>query len=525
MPMRMVRWMTGMTGATLALTGFAQVPVSKPSPQGLIEAIRFTIAGIRIEGNTLVPENELLESVRPFLGSGKRLDDLNAIKAALVEAYRAKGYELLSITYDAPRSRGGTHYFVVHELRIGKVRVSGNQAIADAELRRQLPSLREGETPRLDRVARELFLLNDNPGRNAALDYTTGRPGTTDVEIRVAEQPQLRTAATFNNTGTSATGTSRLGLYAAHANFLGLSHQVAASVTTSDRSGSVLQTGLGYVLPLPERGDSVAFSASYSDVDSGRVADLFNVSGKGTTWGLHYQKNLLRSAASRHVLDFGYDERRFRDLVDFFGTNLGVSVTDKPVSLAYRYSGAFSGGALSLGATVQQNIPGGPRNDNATYAAARAGADAHWQSWQFDAAWQREFGSGWLAEARFAGQYAREPLIAAEQFGLGGLRAVRGFRERDGAGDRGARMNLELYGPRFAGNQRLLGFFDAGRSQRINAQPGEIAREGVSSVGLGWRGQFKNGFQASADYAYVTNGTTRNPKGDQMLHVSAVLWF
>lgn len=345
------------------------------------------------------------------------------------------------------------------------------------------------------------------------------------MEIKVAEQPQLRTAATFNNTGTSPTGTSRLGLYAAHANFLGRSHQLAASVTTSDRPDRVLQAGLGYIVPLPEWGDSIAFSASYSDVDSGHVADLFNVSGKGSTWGLHYQKNFLRSATSRHVLDFGYDERRFRDLVDFFGVNLGVSVTAKPVSFAYRYSGTVPGGALSLGATVQQNIPGGPRNDNATYAAARAGADARWQSWQFDATWQRELGSGWMTEARFAGQYAHEPLIAAEQFGLGGLRAVRGFRERDGAGDRGSRFNLELHGPRFADSQRLLGFFDFSRSQRLNPQPGERASEGVSSVGIGWRGQFKNGLQASADYAFATNGTARNPKGDQMLHVSAIWWF
>lgn len=512
-------------GTPLALPGLAQAQAPKPLPPELIDAIRFTIAEIRIEGNTLVPAEGLLETVKPFLGSSKRLDDLNGARRAIAEAYRVQGYELLSIDYDARRSRAGVHYFVVREVRIGKVRVSGNQAIAEAELRRQLPSLREGETPRLDQIARELFLLNDNPGRNAGLEYAAGAPGTTDVEIKVAEQPQLRTAATFNNTGTSATGTSRLGMYAAHANFLGRSHQVSASLTTSDRPSRMLQAGLGYVVPLPEWGDSVALSASYSDVDSGRVADLFNVSGKGSTWGLHYQKNLLRSATSRHVLDLGYDERRFRDLVDFFGVNLGVSVTDKPVSLGYRYSGAVPGGALSLGATLQQNIPGGLRNDNATYAAARAGADARWQSWQFDATWQRELGAGWMAEARFAGQYAHQPLIAAEQFGLGGLRAVRGFRERDGAGDRGSRVNLELQGPRFGDSQRLLGFFDFGRSERINAQPGERAREGVSSIGVGWRGQFKNGFQATVDYAFVTNGTARNPKGDQMLHVSAIYWF
>jgi hemolysin activation/secretion protein len=410
-------------------------------------------------------------------------------------------------------------------VRLGKVRVTGNKAIAEAEVRRQFPGLREGATPRLFQVARELFLFNDNPGRNAGLEYTTGGPGVTDVEIKVAEQPQLRVAATYNNTGTSATGTSRAGLYAAHSNFLGRSHQVAGSLTTSDRPDRVMQAGFGYVVPIAAWGDSIAFSASYSDVDSGRVADLFNISGKGSTVGVHYQRSLARTLTSRHVLDIGYDERHFRDVVDFFGTNLGVSVTDKPVSLGYRYSGSFPGNALAFGATVQQNIPGGTHNDDATYAAARAGARARWQSWQFDATWQREFGTGWMTEVRFAGQYANEPLIAAEQFGLGGARAVRGFRERDGAGDRGMRANLEVHGPRFGDSQRLLGFFDFGRSQRLNPQPGESAGEGVSSIGVGWRGQFKGGLQVSVDYARVVNGTPRDPKGDQMVHVSAIWWF
>lgn len=505
--------------------GHAQGPAPRPIPANIVDAIRFTIAEIRIEGNTLVSAEDLREAVAPFLGSGKRLENLNGARRTIVQAYQERGYELLSVDYDRTRSKAGVHYFLVHEVRLGKIRVTGNRAIAEGEVRRQFPGLREGGTPRLSQVARELFLFNDNPGRNAGLEYTPGGPGVTDVEIKVAEQPQLRTAATYNNTGTSVTGTSRLGLYAAHANFLGRSHQVAGSLTTSDRPDRVMQAGFGYVLPLPEWGDSVAFSASYSDVDSGRVADLFNISGKGSTAGVHYQRSLARTLTSRHVLDVGYDERHFRDVVDFFGTNLGVSVTDKPVSLGYRYNGAFKGGAVAFGATVQQNIPGGSHNDDATYAAARAGARARWQSWQFDASWQHELGAGWMTEVRFAGQYASEPLIAAEQFGLGGARAVRGFRERDGAGDRGARAHIELQGPRFGETQRLLGFFDVGRSTRLNAQAGERTGERVSSIGAGWRGQFRNGLQVSADFAYVLDGTPRDPKGDRMLHVSAIWWF
>jgi hemolysin activation/secretion protein len=165
------------------------------------------------------------------------------------------------------------------------------------------------------------------------------------------------------------------------------------------------------------------------------------------------------------------------------------------------------------------------RNESATYAASRAGANASWQSWQFDAGWQRELASGWMPAVRMNAQYASAPLIAAEQFGLGGLRAVRGLHEREGAGDRGHRANFEVYGPRLGEGQRLLGFFDAGRTKRLNAQPGEIGTEGLSSAGIGWRGQFGTSVQVSADFARILNGTARNPRGDSMLHLSAVMWF
>lgn len=495
-------------------------------PAELTRAIRFTIAEIHVEGNTLVSAAELQADLEPLLGSGRGINDLNAAGAAIGQAYRMRGYELLSVRYDPQRSRGGVHYFVVNEVRIGGVRVSGNPLVTESQVRRELPSLTEGTTPRLGQLARELFLFNDNPTHNAALEYSRGAPGITDVEVKVTAQPPQRLAATFNNTGTRATGVSRLGLNWNHGNFLSRSHQVAASLTTSvERPERVFVAGFSYLVPLPALGDQLAFTASYSDVDSGRVADLFNVSGKGAAWSAHYLRNLARTATSRHTLDFGYDERRYRDVIDFSGTNLGVDVTAKPLSASYRYGALIAGQSVSFGVSLQQNIPGGARNNDATYAASRVGAKARWRSWQLDAGWQREFDSGWMPSVRLAGQAARAPLIAAEQYGLGGMRAVRGFQERDGAGDRGWRANLEFHGPRLGEAQRLFGFVDLGKSVRLNAQPGERASEGVTSYGAGWRGQFARRLEIGADIAKVANGTPRDPRGDWKLHVSVLWWF
>lgn len=515
-------------GAGLVPSEYAVGQDAQPRllPAPLRELVRFTIAEIRIEGNTLLPGDELLAAVQPFLGSGRRPEDIEGARRAILDAYRGKGHELLSVDYLAARSREGIHYFAVREVRVGRVVVSGNQTLSQAGIRAQLPGLREGETPRMPQLARELFLFNDNPGRRATLEYVPGGPGLTDVTVKVEEAPQTRAAAYINNTGTPATGNTRAGIQALHTDLFGLGHQVGGAFTTSpERPSRVFQVGASYVLPLPSLGDSVSFSASYSDVDSGRIADIVNVSGKGSAFGVRYLRNLARDASARHVLEVGYDERRYRDVVDFFGTNLGASVTAKPLSIAYRYSATAGSTSYSAGAAIQRNLPGGKFNDDASYAFARAGADARWKSVVLEAGWHHETKGGWGGAVRGAAQLADEPLIAGEQFGLGGARTVRGFYEREGAGDRGVRGSVELYAPRLAQSHRLLAFFDFGRSTRIDALPGERTSERVGSVGFGWRAQPGRPWSLSADLAYVTEGTSTHRNGDTMLHISAVYSF
>ena len=248
------------------------------------------------------------------------------------------------------------------------------------------------------------------------------------------------------------------------------------------------------------------------------------MSGKSTTLAAHYQRSLWRDAVSRHVLDLGIEERRLRDVVDFFGVNLGTSVTSRPLSIAYRYQRVAPGDSLALGLALQSNLPGGDLNDDATYAASRVGASAKWQTLQLQANWQHEFSNGWMPALRFVGQSSNGPLVASEQLGLGGLNAVRGFAEREAAGDNGTRAHFELFGPRIAGNQRVLLFLDAGQSTRLNPQPGELASQTLASFGVGWRAQFENGLGFSLDLARVAAGTSLNPQGSTRLH-AAINWL
>jgi len=101
----------------------------------------------------------------------------------------------------------------------------------------------------------------------------------------------------------------------------------------------------------------------------------------------------------------------------------------------------------------------------------------------------------WSTAATFraAGQWAPDPLIANEQFSLGGVDTVRGYLEAEVLADMAAAASLELSTPRWASSADParafavtgLIFVDAGIARQERPLPGEDAQSHLASYGLG----------------------------------------
>ena len=496
-------------------------------PLAAAQPSRFAIREFRIAGSTLLAPETLQHALRTLLGENRTAETLLEARAAVLKAYLDAGYAMVSAEVSAAAAHTGVIHVQVSEIRVGRVSVSGNRQFSEAMIRRALPALREGEAPRLDRLARQLFLANDNGALRLALEYRPGGPGRTDVDVKAAEQEARRFAVTLDNTGTRATGKTRIGAIAHFANLWDRGHLGTLSYVKSlEHPDRVTQAGIFYVAPLPRLGDALELTLVHSSADAGRVAEVFDVSGEGDIVGARYVRTLARDAFGKQTLAAGVDEKHYRNTTDFFGFNLGVDVNARPLTLAYAYRRWLGERTLAnFGLQYSRNLTGGAKNDDATYGASRAGADARWSAWRGQATLQHTLGSGWMLAGRFEGQYTREPLISAEQFGLGGARSVRGLVERETAGDRGHRGSLELYTPRLGESQRLLGFIDSGSHSRLNALPGEQAGESVTTFGVGWRAAWKSGLSFAADIGVVADGTPVSEEGDSRGHVSIAWWF
>ena len=114
-------------------------------------------------------------------------------------------------------------------------------------------------------------------------------------------------------------------------------------------------------------------------------------------------------------------------------------------------------------------------------------------------------GNGLVVNGILDLQSSSDPLIPGEQFGLGGANSVRGFEERELAGESGIRLSVEIWSPRIElfGDARFLGFVDAGRVEREGDVVGIPPDDDIASYGAGLRWQWKEYVGVSLDVAQV----------------------
>ena len=187
-----------------------------------------------------------------------------------------------------------------------------------------MPALAPGKAPNINEIARNLRVANENPSKQATVLLRSGQEeATVDAVLRVVDEKPIKHSITVDNTGSPQTGRLRVGLGYQNANIerprrslhLPVRHRSLHRHTVERRprepaisplpNRKVTILGAGYRIPLYAAGDSVDFTVGYSNVNSGTVPDIFNITGAGTILGARYTRNLTTSVTTNtawHVL-------------------------------------------------------------------------------------------------------------------------------------------------------------------------------------------------------------------------------
>ncbi len=495
---------TAVASAALATAVASAALAQTAAPEPLLQVRSF-----QVQGNSLLDAAALQAALAAHTGQ-RSLADLRQAAQAVQALYGQAGYAAVVVYLPPQPVADGVVTLNVVEGRIARIDVQGAQRLSAARVRATLPSLLLGSTPRVRHIDAELQIANENPGRSMGVLLAPGDgAGEVVATVQVQELPLQRFSLGLDNAGNARTGQYRLSLGWQHADLSGHDDQLSLQLQTSPTEASAVQVvSAAYRWPLVQRRAAIDLFAAYSDVDAGlqpTAAGDLRFAGRGRIAGARVVWYLPRWAEFDQRLSTTLEQRAYLNACSVAGAPacgaVGASVAVQPFTLEYA---AQAGGPApaALNVALSHNLALGARHGGAAdVEAVRPGAKRRYTVLRASGLATLPVHDGALLSARFALQHSDDLLVPGEQFGLGGAASVRGYVDRELAGDSGWLLSLELASARLgsaelpvallgdAADLRLLAFADAGqvRSGAGLACRPLAQRCTLSSLGLGLR--------------------------------------
>jgi hemolysin activation/secretion protein len=524
------------------LVGAGSAAWSQPAAPQVAATVE--VSGFTVQGNTLLPMPDIQARLESFKGpvSVQRLRDA---AAAVQDLYRRAGFGGVVAFLPEQTLGSGVVLIRVVEGKLDRIDISGQQQFSVENVLASLPDLVTGRTPNVRRIDAQIQLANESPAKTVQVLLQPGAtPGTVAAKLTVAEQPVQRWTARADNTGSRANGRWRAALGWQHGNVLGQDHVFSTEWQTApeDVSG-VAVLSAAYRMPLYRQSMALDAYGAYSDVSSAKTATAagdLQFSGRGHIVGARGTLYLPRWDTVDQRVSLGLETRDYLNDCSIAGLpqgacgSAGASVALQPLSLAYT---AQAGGDLRAGGSVSlhHNLAlGGSHTRQADFEAVRPGAVRRYTLLRASGQLALPVQDWGTLALRVSAQASGQPLVPGELFGLGGAQSVRGFEERELAGDSGLQASVEFSSPNLAtqlpslkdAELRVLLFADGGQVSSLKdapCLPGQT-RCHMASVGAGLRLAYQQA-QLRLDVGVALSDATTTQRGDTRVHLGLIVSF
>ncbi|MBC7941698.1 MAG: ShlB/FhaC/HecB family hemolysin secretion/activation protein [Chitinophagaceae bacterium] len=487
-------------------------------------------------GNTVLATEAIERAVYPFMGEKRQIEDVQAARAALEKAYRDVGFGSVGVDIPEQRVDAGVVRLQVVEARIVRTRVTGSRYFSQGYILDQVPSAAEGGVPHFPTLQAELAKVNRTSDRRVTPLLRPGRePGTTEFDLVVQDQLPLHGSIELNNRASPNTSSTRLQASLRYDNVLQLDHSLALQLQVSPEEPREVQVlGASYTVPAGEAGrDSWLFSLIQSNSEVAAGVDSTTVFGKGRIWGLRRTHTLLLREREYHLMTLGVDLKDFDETIEAEpGNGFSTPLRYLPLSANYLAILEDAAGRWQWGAGVSLGIRG-LVNEESEFADKRFGATGGYSILKFDASREQGLGAtGVRAWLRLDGQLTGQPLVANEQFVVGGVDSVRGYLESAAVGDSGLRGSFELrsgplpnLGWSALGTVTAHAFLEGAATEIRQPLPGQTSRFRLMSAGFGMRVASAAFGRLAVDLGWPMRTLGATQRGDLRVHASGALEF
>lgn len=508
-----------------------QLDKSADKVKSVEQAPAFDVFEIKVNGNTVLPVGKIEEAVYPFLGETKTIADMENARAALEKTYQEAGYLTVSVSIPQQEVDAGIVNLQVTEGSVEKLRIKDSKYSSLAEIKSRVPEFEEGKVPHFPTAQAQLGTVNRGQNRQVTPVLRAGKsPGKVEVDLKVQDQLPLHGSLELNDRYAQNTTRTRLNGSLRYENLWQKDHSIGISFQLSpERLNETKVISGTYVIPRMN-GDYFAAYGVISKSDIAAVGDL-NVIGNGVIVGARYIHPLPLVENYYHSMTFGVDYKDFQESILILGNDAGKNpIAYTAFSMAY--DGTLTLPTSQTQANAGVNFAPNSLGNSEKEFIARRGDEArpNYIYLRADLKHTQKLPLSWAVQARLSGQLADEPLIAPEQFAIGGVDSVRGYLESQALGESGIFASLELRTPplaKFVKNNAFkdyvkefyaFGFLDAGNVVTPETTRSVAESTNLMSAGFGMKLKLNKGIFTNLDYAYALRSAGDIEKGDDRLH-------
>lgn len=486
-------------------------PAPSSAPDLLPEKI--TVKRFEITGSTIFSQRQLDKIVAPYTNRVLDATEIFQVVAAITNLYIQRGYITSGALIPPQTIQNGIVKIQIVEGTLEAINVTGTRRLNPDYIRNRIPKTKPLNQKRL---LKALQLLKLNPLiKKIDTELIAGSNlDTTVLNVRVQEAKTFSTQISADNGRSPTVGTFRRGIQLNEANLLGLGDGLSLGYSNTDGSNSI---DVSYSLPINSRNGSISFNYGFSN--NSVIEKPFNALDIIGNYR-YYQLTLLQpiiETPNRQLLVGLSATRNESDISSNVLKNIGypLSVLSpgandegntriSTINLFQQWTNRSSREVFA--ARSQFNLGIG-----AFDATINSGGepDSRFFSWIGQVQWVRQVAPDTLLLVRSNFQLADRRLVPQEQFGVGGIDSVRGYREDVLLGDNALFASAEIRLPIYRNPEQnlllqLTPFVDFGTvwdSGSKNLIERKLSNsDTLASVGLGLRLQLSDRLTARFDW-------------------------
>ncbi|MEH1880971.1 ShlB/FhaC/HecB family hemolysin secretion/activation protein [Nostoc sp.] len=461
-------------------------------------------------GSTVFSPEKLNQVLAEFINKPITFAQLLEARSKITELYINAGYVTSGAYIPEQTLTTGVVQIQIIEGKLEDIQITGTRRLNPNYIRSRI-ALGASTPLNQKRLLESLQLLQLNPLiQNLSAELSAGsRTGANLLAINVTEADTFNVQTVLDNGRSPSVGSFRRQLQINEANLLGLGDSISLTYSNTDGSNTI---DTSYTLPLNSRNGTL--NVSYGTTSANVIEHPFNkldIESASQYYELTFRQPLVQTPNQEFALGITASRRETdissslleKNNVPLFELSPGADEQGRTRVSALRFfqewisrnsqeviaaRSQFSLGIGAFNATINETDP-----------------DSRFFAWRGQAQWVRLLAPDTLLLIRGDVQLASTTLLASEQFGLGGINSVRGYRQDLLLADNGALASVELRLPivrvsQWNGVLQVTPFIDVGTAWNNSSSKDENNTNTLASFGLGLRWLQGNNFTAAVEW-------------------------